>query len=118
MTNMKVPQLKIVFAAVLMIGLGTGQGMAAGGGLCSTLRLSCENGQNYPICPIAVSSEGELVTGQLVLGRGSGIHVRLVPMGDGYRYIGRGVWFDGLHNEAALTLSKNRTVACTVEFDE
>ena len=92
------------------------QGIASG--LCSYLRLSCENGWNYPICPIAVSNEGELVTGQLVLGRGRGIHIRLVPMGDGYRYIGRGIWFDGLFSQAALTLNKNTTVACTVEFDD
>jgi hypothetical protein len=116
MTSMKISQLKVAFAAAVMIILGTGQGVA--GGLCSYLRLSCENGRTYPICPIAVSNEGELVTGQLVLGRGRGIHIRLVPMGDGYRYIGRGIWFDGLFSQAALTLSKNTTVACTVEFDD
>ena len=77
--------------------------------------LSCENGRNYPICPIAVSETGELVTANLSLGPGRGVHVRLVPMGVGYRYIGRGIWFDGLRGDATLFFGKNNAVACTVE---
>lgn len=87
---------------------------AQAGGTCAGLTLSCENGRSYPLCPIAVSIEGEIVTGRLGLGAGRGAHVRLVPMGVGYRYIGRGVWFDGIRNDAVLYLSKNRAVACTV----
>jgi hypothetical protein len=41
--------------------------------------------------------------------------VRLVPMGVGYRYIGRGIWFDGLRGDATLFLGKNNAIACTVE---
>jgi hypothetical protein len=111
---MKVSQLKVAFAAAVMIILGTGQGVA--GGLCSYLRLSCEN-VDYPICPIAVSNEANWSPDNWCWD-GRGIHIRLVPMGDGYRYIGRGIWFDGLFSQAALTLSKNTTVACTVEFDD
>jgi hypothetical protein len=85
------------------------------GGYCSELRLTCENGQSYPICPIAVSERGELVTAHLALGAGRGVHVRLVPMGVGYRYIGRGIWFDGLRGDATLFFGKDRAVACTVE---
>jgi hypothetical protein len=85
------------------------------GGYCSELRLACENGRNYPICPIAVSETGELVTANLSLGPGRGVHVRLVPMGVGYRYIGRGIWFDGLRGDATLFFGKNNAVACTVE---
>ena len=87
---------------------------ASAGGVCAGLTLSCENGRSYPLCPIAVSVEGEIVTGRLGLGAGRGTHVRLVPMGVGYRYIGRGVWFDGIRGDAVLYLSKNRAVACTV----
>jgi hypothetical protein len=87
---------------------------AQAGGACAALTLSCENGRSYPLCPIAVSIEGEIVTGRLGLGAGRGAHVRLVPMGVGYRYIGRGVWFDGIRNDAVLYLSKSRAVTCTV----
>jgi hypothetical protein len=33
----------------------------------------------------------------------------------GYRYIGRGVWFDGLRGDATLFLDKGRAVSCAVE---
>ena len=113
MTNTNASRLKVAFAIVVFALLGTGQSLA--GGYCSDMRLNCENGRAYPICPIAVSEEGELVTGHLVLGRGRGIHVRLAPMGVGYRYIGRGVWFDGLRGDAVLFLRKDSPIACTVE---
>ena len=104
--------LKVAFAAAGLALLNTAPSTA--GGYCSDLRLTCENGHSYPICPIAVSEEGELVTGHLVLGRGRGIHVRLAPMGVGYRYIGRGVWFDGLRGDAVLFLQKDVPIACNV----
>jgi hypothetical protein len=85
------------------------------GGYCSELRLVCENGHKYPICPITVSETGELVTANLSLGPGRGVHVRLVPMGVGYRYIGRGIWFDGLRGDATLFFGKDRAVGCMVE---
>ena len=78
--------------------------------------LACENGRNYPIRPLAVSREYDLVTGYLLsTGSGHSIHVRLVPMGVGYRYAGRGVWFDGLRGEAVLNWGTRRAVPCTVE---
>ena len=80
----------------------------------TTLWLSCENGGRYAVRPIAVSDEGDLVTGRLVIGRNQGIHVRLVPMGGGYRYAGRGVWFDGWRENVYLYRSKYRAIACTV----
>ena len=104
----------LAVVAVLGIGLLAPQTSQAGG-VCSGLRLTCENGRSYPLCPIAVSEEGELVTGSLGLGAGRGVHVRLVPMGVGYRYIGRGVWFDGLRGDATLFLGKDRAVSCAVE---
>jgi hypothetical protein len=87
---------------------------AFAGGTCAGLTLTCENGRSYPLCPIAVSIEGEIVTGRLGLSPGRGVHVRLVPMGVGYRYIGRNIWFDGVRSDAVLYLGKYRAVACTV----
>ena len=101
-------------AAVSLLGAAP---QAQAGGVCAGLTLTCENGRSYPLCPIAVSVEGEIVTGRLGLGAGRGAHVRLVPMGVGYRYIGRSVWFDGIRNDAVLYLGKTRAVACTVERD-
>jgi hypothetical protein len=104
--------LKVTLTAAGLALLSTAPSSA--GGYCSDLRLTCENGHSYPICPIAVSEEGELVTAHLALGRGRGIHVRLAPMGVGYRYIGRGVWFDGLRGDAVLFLRKDVPIACNV----
>ena len=84
------------------------------GGFCTGLTLSCENGRSYPLCPIAVTNEGEIVTGRLGVAPGRGVHVRLVPMGVGYRYIGRNIWFDGVRSDAVLYFGQNRAVACTV----
>jgi hypothetical protein len=75
--------------------------------------LACENGRNYPIRPRAISIEGDLVTGYLETGRGA-VHIRLIPMGDGYRYAGRGIWFDGLRENAVLNWGTARAVNCTV----
>ena len=113
MRDMTASALKVAFGVAILAVLSTAPSNA--GGYCSELRLSCENGHSYPICPIAVSEEGELVTGHLALGRGRGIHVRLAPMGVGYRYIGPGVWFDGLRGDAQLFLTKDNPIACTVQ---
>jgi len=87
---------------------------ARAGGYCSDMVLTCENGRNYPLCPIAVSDEGEIVTGHLVLGPGRGVHVRLVPLGIGYRYAGRGIWFDGAREHATLNFGMHSSVQCLV----
>jgi len=113
MPNLMVLRLLMV-VGVLAIGLLAPQKSEAGG-VCTGLRLTCENGRTYPLCPIAVSEEGELVTGHLALGSGRGVHVRLVPMGVGYRYIGRGVWFDGLRGDATLFLGKDKAISCVVD---
>ncbi|HVV41571.1 MAG TPA: hypothetical protein VHC94_10955 [Nitrobacter sp.] len=82
-------------------------------GRCDEIVLSCENGREYPMCPIAVSLSGDIVTAALHAGRHA-THVRLVPMGVGYRYAGPGIWLDGLRENAFLNFGKNRSVACTV----
>ena len=81
-----------------------------------TLALSCDNGRIYPLRVRAVSDAGEIVTGYLVLGYGQ-VHVRLIPMGNGYRYAGRGVWFDGKHEVAVLYFGLHNAVGCTVVRD-
>ncbi|QUS42350.1 hypothetical protein RPMA_10245 [Tardiphaga alba] len=83
-------------------------------GSCAEVALSCENGRQYPVCPIAVSVAGEIVTARIQLAPQRSAYVRLVPMGVGYRYIGKGIWFDGLRENALLYLSKDSSVGCTV----
>jgi hypothetical protein len=98
-------------SALLLVGL---QSQSFAGGACAGLTLSCENGRTYPLCPIAVSIEGEIVTGRLLLSPARGVHVRLVPMGVGYRYIGRGIWFDGIRSDAVLYFGGREAVSCKV----
>lgn len=83
-------------------------------GSCSEIVLTCENGREYPICPIAVSVAGELVTARLYTTPHSATYVRLVPMGVGYRYAGKGIWLDGHRGNAQLNFGKNNAVACSV----
>jgi hypothetical protein len=103
-----------VLAAAIFLSQVAISSTASAGGVCAGLTLSCENGRSYPLCPIAISDEGEIVTGRLGLGPRQGVHVRLVPMGVGYRYIGRSVWFDGVRSDAVLYFGPHRPVACTV----
>jgi hypothetical protein len=102
------------FAAAMLTIAAFGSAPASAGGTCSELQLQCENGHTYPLCPIAVSDIGEVVTGHLVTAPRRGIHVRLVPMGQGYRYIGRGVWFDGVREDGLLYFGNNHPIACKV----
>ena len=78
--------------------------------------LACENGKNYPIQPAAVSRESDLVTGYLLrTGTRRAVHLRLVPMGSGYRYEGGGIWFDGLREKAVLNWGRpGAEIPCTV----
>ena len=111
--------------ALRRVGLVAALGLSAGllaassapvraGGYCSDMALSCENGRTYPLCPVAVSDEGEIVTARLVLRPGRGLHMRLMPLGIGYRYAGRGVWFDGVRQNATLNFGMHSAVQCTV----
>ncbi len=80
------------------------------------LWLACDNGRNYPIRAAVISEQGDLVTGYLVTGKRRGIHLRLIPMGDGYRYAGPGIWFDGLRGDAVLYWGRSTAVNCTVSL--
>jgi hypothetical protein len=108
--------LLILTMVLLSSSALTESGKARAGGVfgAATLWLSCENGSEYPIRPIALSDEGDLVTGYLGMGQRQGVYIRLIPMGAGYRYAGRGVWFDGARETVYLYRSKYRPIACTV----
>jgi hypothetical protein len=83
-------------------------------GRCNEIVFTCENGHTYPLCPIAVSVIGEVVTASLYTGRGS-THLRMIPVGVGYRYAGRGVWLDGFRENTLLNFGKHRQIACTIQ---
>jgi hypothetical protein len=94
------------------LGIVPPHGAVLGG--CSDIVLSCENGREYPMCPIAATLSGDIATATLHTGAHGSTHVRLVPMGVGYRYAGRGIWLDGLRENAILNFGKHHSVACTV----
>jgi hypothetical protein len=110
---MSILSLTIIVAMSLLVSApaeAARRGLAAG----PSHWLSCENGGSYPIRPLAVSYDGDIVTGYLGMRQNRGIYVRLIPMGAGYRYAGRGVWFDGAQESVYLYFSKNRPIACTL----
>jgi hypothetical protein len=80
----------------------------------ASFSISCDNGGNYLLESGPVAAPGEIVTARLYLRPRHGIPVRLFPMGDGYRYAGRGVWLDGIRERALLYLSKYQPTACIV----
>src|SRR5688572_6789922 len=86
---------------------------AVGIAACSPITLLCENARTYGLCPIGVTDVGEVVTGVLTPGPH---YVREVPMRNGYRYAGRGIWFDGKGSEGRLYFGQYRSVACTVSW--
>lgn len=98
-----------VMATDLLPGSGYQPGYAK-------LALSCDNSRVYPLRVRSVSEAGEIVTGYLGTGYGQ-VHVRLVPMGNGYRYAGRGIWFDGKRDVAVLYFGPYTSVNCQVLHD-
>jgi hypothetical protein len=80
----------------------------------AVLAISCENGANYRLSSGVVAIPGDIVTAHLHLSRHHSLPVRLIPMGEGYRYAGRGVWLDGIREHALLYFSKYRPLACVV----
>lgn len=109
----------MALAGAAALGFGTSPS-AAGGSLgysYGSIALSCENGRLYPLRVGAVSDVGEIVTGHLMVGRGA-VHMRLVPMGDGYRYAGRGIWFDGKRDTAVLFFGSYNAINCSIVREE
>lgn len=106
---------RTAIVAAILVCTSIPPALAKTGWLASEqLTLACENGRHYPLRPRAVSVVGEVVTGYLVLSPRHRIHMRLIPMGDGYRYAGRGVWFDGIRGDAELFEGPRRSMACSV----
>lgn len=115
-------RLVAIFSVACAIVLGV-PGLARADGIgaprvaapyCNTVTLVCENARSYGLCPIGVTDVGELVTGTLT--RPGLTYVRLIPMGNGYRYAGRGIWFDGKGAAGRLFFGSQRSVACAVEW--
>ena len=86
---------------------------AVGIAACSPITVHCENSRTYGLCPIGVTDIGEVVTGRLSPGP---LYVREVPMRNGYRYAGKGMWFDGKGAEGRLFFGPYRSVACAVSW--
>ena len=106
---------RAAIATLILAGAAASPASAGTGWLVrDQLTLSCENGRQYPLRPRAVSVVGDVVTGYLELSPRHRVHVRLIPMGDGYRYAGRGIWFDGIRGDAVLFDGPSRSVACSV----
>ena len=63
---------------------------------------------------VTVSVAGEVVTASLYTSHRGATHVRLIPMGVGYRYAGRGIWLDGFRENALLNFGKYNQIACTI----
>ena len=103
----------VVAAASLFAG-ATG---AVAHGVWADFLLSCENGRTYPVRARAVTVDGDLVTGYIYAGRHRGAHFRLVPMGAGYRYVTRGLYFEGVRSDAELNFRKHHPIACTVAHE-
>lgn len=99
-------------AAVAAMPVSGAHAYGHGGG--AAFAIACDNGGNYVLRAGPVTDSGDVVTGHLYLRPHHGVHVRLIPMGDGYRYAGRGVWLDGIRDRAWLYFSKHRRVACQV----
>jgi hypothetical protein len=103
--------LAAVTAGIAAVLVATSAG--AGGGRPAAT-VSCENGRTYAFVPAAVSDAGDVVTARLYTSPRHGVAVRLIPMGAGYRYAGRGIWLDGIRGQAVLNFGKSSAVACDV----
>ena len=114
MTNAYCRTVGFGFAA--MVALFTSS-QAVAGTYRANFVATCENGHSYPVRAKAVSDQGELVTGDLLTGRHGATHIRLVPVGFGYRYAARGLWLDGWRSDADLHFGKQQPIACTVASD-
>lgn len=90
------------------------EGALSAAPVANTFIVACENGANYLLQSHPTLYDGDVITGRFYLSPRHSVHVRLIPMGQGYRYAGRGLWLDGIRNQAVLFLHKNRPIACNV----
>ena len=57
----------------------------------------------------AVSDSGDLVTGELLIGKRGDASIRLMPVGFGYRYAAQGLRLDGWRGNSELHFGKPST---------
>ena len=88
--------------------------LAAAADSPTAITITCDNGRTYVLAPRAVSDAGDIVTARLYTAPRRAVAVRLIPMGSGYRYAGRGIWLDGIRGQAMLNFGKSATTACEV----
>jgi hypothetical protein len=100
--------------AVMVVAGATSRASVQGYYPGADFAISCENGANYRLSSGPVAPPGDIVTAHLYLTPRHALPVRLIPMGVGYRYAGRGVWLDGIREHAMLYLSKYHPLACIV----
>lgn len=74
--------------------------------------INCKDGASYVLRSGPVTVPGDVVTASLFLTERHAVPVRLIPMGMGYRYAGRGVWLDGIREHAQLYRTKYAPVPC------
>ena len=104
----------LVLATFAGLILAPAQASAQVPAAARAFNVACENGRAYVLRPRAETVSGDVITGYLMTSRRGSTHVRLMPLGEGYRYAGRGIWLDGIRSEALLYLSKHRPVPCAV----
>jgi hypothetical protein len=56
----------------------------------------------------AVSDSGDLVTGELLIGKRGDASIRLMPVGFGYRYAAQGLLLDGWRGNSELHFGVKR----------
>lgn len=109
-------RLKVAFRglAIAVTLAGSAVGAQAGELPGGAFSIDCQDGSVYKLTSGPVLVPGDIVTGHLHLSPRHATPVRLIPMGQGYRYAGRGVWLDGIRENALLYRSKYNPVACVV----
>lgn len=100
--------------ATMAIAAGPLPAVAGGALVGSGFAVFCDGGQRYLLAPRAVTDAGEVIIGTLRLSPHRSASLRLIPMGQGYRYAGAGVWLDGIRDQAVLYRGERGPVACTV----
>jgi hypothetical protein len=76
--------------------------------------MVCRQSRNNGRTALDSASDSHcVVTASLFTGRHAA-HVRLIPMGVGYRYAGHGIWLDGFRENALLNFGKHAQVACSI----
>lgn len=80
----------------------------------ASFAVACANGGNYVLESGPVAEPGQIVTARFRFNSHHVAPVRLIPMGNGYRYAGQTFWIDGIRDQALLYLSKYDPIPCSV----